>query len=159
MGCVGFRRDWPYCNMECRLRRERPWPFRLTGAEDLQEIASFCDVGSRICNEWLMTCGQNACKRNGQDHSQRFSGTLRTISPLRRRGRPMCLPAGRHCEFARKRKNRTLSRRAHTVRPYGMGDGVVGLGNGCRPGVCGVEWPRPFPTLLWNIPHHLANLP
>ena len=69
MGCVGFRRDWPYCNMECRLRRERPWPFRLAGAEDLREAASFCDVGSRNCDEWFVTCGQNVCKRNGQDHS------------------------------------------------------------------------------------------
>ena len=41
--------------------------------------------------------------RNGQDHSQRFSGIFRTISPICRRGRPMCLPAGRHCEFAAKR--------------------------------------------------------
>ncbi len=41
--------------------------------------------------------------RNGQGHSLRLSGIFRTISPICRRGRPMCLPAGRHCEFAAKR--------------------------------------------------------
>ena len=75
----------------------------------------------RCCRSGKWSVDPVPTGRNGQDHSLHLPGTFCTIPPLRRRGRPMCLPAGRHCEFAGKRKNRTSSYRAHTVRPYGVG--------------------------------------
>ncbi len=114
-----------------------------------------------------LRCGKRCCRsgkwlvdpvptgRNGQDHSLRLPGTFCTIPPLRRRGRPMCLPAGRLCEFTGKQKTehfpagRTLC--APTVWETVLQEWkMVG-----RPSTYRAEWSRPFPTPPWDVLHHV----